>query len=170
MTASFWQRIDRIGRNLAPFAVTVILVLIGMIPLHIPGYAQIAPELALMSVFYWTVHRPDLLRPSAVFLIGVLQDILSGGVLGLGALILVTVHWVLLNQRRFFLANTFPLMWFGFALIVYGAAVMQWAAYSVLSAAVMPMAGALYQATLTLALFPVFAWLFIKIHRAFLQG
>lgn len=170
MTITFWQRIDRAGRNLAPFAVTVFLVLVGMVPLHLPLYAPVAPALALMAVYYWTIHRPDLLRPSAVFLIGLLQDLLSGGPLGLNALVLLAVHWVVLNQRRYFLTGTFALMWFGFGLIVLGAAFLQWAAHSALNATLMRLDTALGQAMLTLALFPMFAWLFVRIHRAFLHG
>lgn len=41
MTATFWQKVDKTGRNLAPFAVTVMMVLVGMIPLPVPGYARL---------------------------------------------------------------------------------------------------------------------------------
>ena len=170
MTVTVWQRLDKTGRNLAPIAVTVMLLLVGMVPLQIPSYTTVAPALTLMSVYYWAIHRPDLLRLGAVFGIGLLQDLLSGGPLGLNALTLVCVHWTVLTQRRFFLANTFALLWFGFAFIVLGAALLQWAAVCALSATLLPFDAPLFQALLTLALFPVFAWLFIRVHRAFLQS
>lgn len=169
MTLTLWQRLDKAGRNLAPFAVTVMLVLVGMVPLHIPAYAQIAPALTLMSVHYWAIHRPDLLRPSAVFAVGLLQDLLSGAPLGLNALVLVSAYWLVLSQRRFFLASTFALMWFGFATVALGAAFVQWAALSVFYATLLPFEASFFQVMLTLILFPAFAWLFIRIHRAFLQ-
>jgi rod shape-determining protein MreD len=169
MTTVLWQRLDRIGRNLAPFAVTVMLVLLSMVPLHIPGFASVSPWLALSAVYYWAIHRPDLLWPSAVFVVGILADLLSGGPLGMNALVLVTVHWAVLTQRRYFLASTFPLMWFGFALAALAVAIMQWSAFSLLNAQLMPFTAVLFQALLTLALFPAPAWLFIRVHRAFLQ-
>lgn len=170
MTLTFWQKLDRAGRNVAPFAVTVLLVLAGMVPVHVPAYAPVAPALGLMAVYYWAIHRPDLLRPSAVFIIGLLQDMLSGAPMGLNAMVLVTAHATVLHQRRFFLASTFTLMWFGFGLIVFGSAFLQWAAYSVLNGTLLRLDTVLAQATLTLALFPVFAWFFVRVHRAFLQG
>lgn len=170
MTVTFWQRIDKTGRNLAPFAITVILGLLGMVPLRIPSFTEVAPSLTLMAVYYWTIHRPDLLRPGAVFFIGLLQDLLSGAPLGLHGLILVLVQWGVLTQRRFFLANTFSLMWVGFAMIVFGAAFTEWLVFCALNTMVMPFQALFAQALLTLALFPVFAWMFIRIHRAFLQG
>ncbi len=170
MTVTFWQYLDKAGRNLAPIAVTVMMMLLGMVPLRIPFYTGVAPALTLMAVYYWAIHRPDLLRPSAVFAIGLLQDLLSGGPLGLSALMLVCAHWMVLTQRRFFLANSFALLWFGFVLIVIGAAALQWVVVCALSASILPFIAPLFQALLTLALFPMFAWLFIRVHRAFLQG
>lgn len=170
MTATFWQRLDKAGRNLAPFAVTVMLLLIGLIPIPVPSYAQVAPALTMVSVYYWTIHRPDLMRPGVAFLIGLLQDLLTGGPLGLNALLLVVTQWVVVNQRRVFLASTFSLLWFGFAMIMLGAAVLQWLAYSALSASLLPFATAFFQALLTIAVFPAVGWLLIKVHRAFLHG
>lgn len=170
MTASFWQRLDKAGRNLAPFAVTVMLMLLGMVPVPVPSYTQVAPALTLISVYYWAIHRPDLMRPGVAFLIGLLQDLLTGGPLGVNALIMVMTQGAVLTQRRVFLASTFALLWFGFAMIMLGAAVVQWLAFSVLNATLLPFVTALFQALLTMAMFPAVAWLLIRVHRAFLQG
>lgn len=170
MTATFWQRLDKAGRNLAPFAVTVMLVLAGMIRIPAPAYAPIAPDLTLISVYYWTIHRPDLMRPGVAFLIGLLQDLLIGGPLGVNALMLVVAQWAVMNQRRVFLASTFVLLWIGFAMVMIGAAFLQWLAFSVLSATILPFKPVLFQGLLTVAMFPALGWLLIRVHRAFLNG
>lgn len=170
MTLTFWQRLDRAGRNLAPGAVTVLLVLVGLVPVRIPQYMAITPLLVLTSVYYWTIHRPDLMRPLAVFAIGLLQDLLSGAPLGLNALVLLAVHGVVVSQRRFFLASTFALMWFGFAMVLAGAAMLEWLVFTAYNTTPMRADAVLVQVLLTLALFPVLAAVFIRIHQAFLQG
>lgn len=170
MTLTFWQRVDKAGRNLAPFAVTVMLVLLGLVPLPIPDYQPVAPLLAAAAVFYWTIHRPDLMRPGPAFAIGLLQDLLTGGPLGVNALLLVLLHAAVLNQRRVLLASTFSLMWFGFVLVMMGVACIQWLAFSALNATLLPFGPALFEALLTVALFPPVAWILIRVHRAFLQG
>jgi rod shape-determining protein MreD len=169
MTGGFWTRVDVVGRNLAPFAVTAMLILASMVPLHLPGYGAVAPELGLMAVYYWTIHRPDLLRPSFSFGLGVMQDLLGGTPLGSTALVYVLVCWLILTRRRFFLSSGFMMLWVGFAIVVLGAAGVSWLSHSLLRMAVLPAAPVIFQALLTLALFPPFAWLFIKVHRAFLQ-
>jgi rod shape-determining protein MreD len=169
MTGGFWQKVDQAGRNVAPFAITALLMLLGMVPLQVPGWGPVAPQLVLMAVFYWAIHRPDLLRPSFAFGLGVLQDLLSGMPLGLNALVYVLVHWVVLSQRRFFLAGSFAMLWLGFAMIAAGASLAYWAGISILGLTLVPPGSAVAQGLLTIALFPVFCWMFMRVHRAFLQ-
>jgi rod shape-determining protein MreD len=169
MTGGFWGKIDQAGRNIAPMAVTVVLMLIGMAPLHLPNYASIAPALPLMALYYWVIHRPDLLRPSLAFALGLLQDLLSGTPLGMTPMIYVLVYWGVLTQRRFFLGTSFAMLWFGFTLIAFGAAFVGWLAYSILNLRLLSPDPALMQALMTVVLFPPFGWMFMRIHRAFLQ-
>ncbi|UEM04562.1 rod shape-determining protein MreD [Skermanella rosea] len=170
MTGGFWSRIDQTGRNMAPLAITAALMLVGMVPLHLPNYAPVAPMLPLMAVYYWVIHRPDLLRPSMAFGLGLLQDLLSGAPLGMTPLIHVLVYWVVLTQRRFFLGTSFAMLWFGFALVAFGAGFVGWLAWSILNLRLLSPNSALMQSTMTVAVFPLFGWLFIRIHRAFLQA
>ncbi len=169
MNATIWQRLDQIGRSLAPAAVTLMLVLLGMVPLCLPGWDKVAPSTALMSVYYWSIHRPDLLPPSAAFGIGLLQDLLAGTPPGMTALVLVSCHLVVETQRAFFLANAFLILWLGFGFMAFGAALLQGLLYSVFYQTLVPMQIPLVQAAVTLVLFPLFASLFISVHRAFLK-
>lgn len=169
MAVGIWQKLDQTGRNLLPFAVTVLMMLVAMAPTHVPGLAAIAPPLTLISVFYWAIHRPDLLRPSVVFVLGVLQDLLTGMPLGLSALVFTIAYWVVLTQRRFFLGNSFLLLWWGFGMVALSAAAIQWAVYSLTFVTVMGVRPAAFQALLAIAIFPLPAWLLMRLHRAFLS-
>jgi rod shape-determining protein MreD len=61
------------------------------------------------------------------------------------------------------------MLWFGFALIAFGAAFVGWLAYSILNLRLLSPDPALMQALMTVVLFPPFGWMFMRIHRAFLQ-
>ncbi len=169
MNASIWQRLDQIGRSLAPAAVTLMLVLLSMVPLHLPDWDKLVPSMALMSIYYWAIHRPDLLPPSAAFAIGLLQDLLAGTPPGMTALVLVSCHLAVESQRAFFLANGLLILWLGFAFMAAGAVLIQGLLYSVLFQTLVPMEIPLVQAAVTVAVFPIFASLFISVHRAFLK-
>jgi rod shape-determining protein MreD len=80
--------IDGGGRGLAlfiPFVLSVFLVLFVNLPVSFTGRMLPSPLLALACVYYWVLVRPDLMPPVAVFMIGFLEDIVSGGPPGLWA-------------------------------------------------------------------------------------
>jgi len=50
---------DIVARGLTPFGLTLILVVLGQVPLHIPGFAEVAPILPLMAVYHWAIYRSE---------------------------------------------------------------------------------------------------------------
>ena len=77
-----WNRLDLVARSLSPMAITLLLVMVSVLPMHIPFFGTVSPVLSLMAVYYWSIFRPDLMPSFAVFGAGLFQDILSGTPLG----------------------------------------------------------------------------------------
>ncbi len=170
MRATLLQRVDTRLRQGLPGLLTLLLVLFSVAPLRLPDYAAVTPGLVLISVFYWAVHRPDLFRPWHACVLGLLDDILSGGALGVNAMVLVLVHWIVVAQHRFFVGKGFPLVWSAFALVAPLAIVLT-ALLSLVASRVAPEAAVvLVQALLTVALYPPVAWLLGRAQRLFLAG
>lgn len=170
MDFTIWQRLDTIARRMLPVAMTVILAMAAAVPLHAPAFSAVVPAVTLISVYYWTIFRPDLMPAPAVFALGLFQDAISGMPLGVNALILLLVFAVVLGQRRFFLGKSFLVMWWGFVLIVVGALLATWMILSSLEGAILDPLPAVFQGTVTLALFPFLTWIFIRSQRALLRG
>ena len=95
MKPSFWHRLDRFARDLTPFGLTFVLLVINAMPFHLPGFAQVAPLLPMIGIYFWCVYRPDLMPATAVFLIGILHDFLSGLPVGISALFFLLVDQIL---------------------------------------------------------------------------
>jgi len=169
MRSGLFQQIDRGARHLFPFAFSVLLVVLGVVPLPIPGYGLMAPAFGVMAVYYWAIHRPDLMPAVAVFALGLLQDILTGGPTGVNALVLLLVYGVMRNQRRPFLGKPFPVMWFGFVIVAPCALAVQWLVASIALDRMIPPASAGIELLFTLALYPCVTWLFVTGQRAFLR-
>lgn len=170
MDTTFWQRLDSLARRMLPVAITLVLAMAAAVPLHIPGYAPVAPAVTLIAVYYWTIFRPDLMPAPAVFAVGLFQDVLSGTPLGVNALVLLLVFAVVFGQRRFFLGKSFLVMWWGFALVVVGALATGWMAFSGLEGAVLNPLPAIFQGTVTLAIFPVLTRIFIRSQQILLRS
>ena len=162
MTAT--QRVDLWLRHATPIALTVLLAVLSVVPIGVPGYATVVPAYTAMAAFYWAVFRPDLQPPFALFLVGVLQDVLAATPLGITALSLMVVHGLALSQRRAFLGKPFVLAWLGFVLIHALAAFVVWLLSSILVLQLVVPEPAIFQYLVTVTLFPIVAWVFVRVH------
>lgn len=169
MRPSFWHRIDFLARRLTPFAITLLLVVLGQIPTGIPMFAEVAPVLALMSIYHWAVYRPELLPSYGVFFIGIVQDALSGAPLGIHALIFVLLYMAVLSQRGFLAGRAFSVIWLGFAMTAMAGQVLLWLVMAMYQGALMPVRPVAVQFILTLMVFPLLARVFARWQRLLLD-
>ncbi|MBL6945757.1 MAG: rod shape-determining protein MreD [Rhodospirillales bacterium] len=169
MKPSVWLRLDRWARRLTPFGLSLLLVVINVIPMQIPGFARVAPVLALISIHHWAIYRPDLMPTYAVFVIGFLQDLLSGVPLGVHVVVFLSVYGVVVWQRQFFVGKSFMITWLGFAFVSAGAAVQSWVLISVFHETLVDPRALVHQYVLTLGFFPILAWMFLRWQQAFLK-
>jgi rod shape-determining protein MreD len=160
----FVRRLMAIAAGLAPILIALVCAIIGVLPTGVPGLAMIGPTLTLMAVYYWSIFAPVLLPPPAVFVVGLIQDVLGGGPIGLNAVVLLAVHGLLVNQRRVFIARAFPMAWFGFSMVAMGAAALSWAIASAFYLDLLAPEPFVVQAALSVALYPVTSWLFSRVH------
>ncbi len=170
MRPGLLQRIDLKFRQALPGLLTLFLVLLSVAPLRLPDYALVAPGLVLIAVFYWTVHRPDLLRPWHACAIGLFDDVLSGAPLGVNALVLTLIHWAVTSQHTFFRGKSFAVIWLSFAFLAPGGIMLTAFLSFLASRAIIDPIVVLVQILLTIGLYPPLAWLLGRAQRVFLAG
>lgn len=169
MRPTFWTRLDNLARRLTPFGLTILLVIVSQIPLHLPGVARVAPMLPLIAIYHWAIHRPELMPPYVVFVIGLLVDLLAGAPIGVNAVVMLAVYGVIYSQRRFFIGKTFPVSWLGFLLVSAGAAILTWILVSAFYVSLIRPDALIFQYLVTLAIYPFPAWLFLRWQQIFLR-
>jgi len=152
--------------RLLPVATTVFAMLLSIQPVPIPGYAAVTPAFTLMAAYHWTIYRPDLLPALALFVIGTLQDLLTGGPTGVTALLLLLAYSIVLTHRRHFVNRPFAFVWGGFTLLSSGAMLFLWALHSLLAAEFLDLRGTVFRGVLTVAAFPAASFLLGRTQRA----
>jgi rod shape-determining protein MreD len=130
---------------------------------------EVAPILPLVSIYHWAIYRPNLLPVFAVFILGLLQDILVGTPVGLYALVFLTVYGIVTSQRRFFAGKSFIFYWLGFATISMLASFESYFLGSVWNFMILDFNAAIFQYLISLGIFPILAWFFLRWQQAFLQ-
>lgn len=170
MRPTFWSKLDAWARQLTPFGLTVLLLLIGIVPLHVPGFGSVAPVLPLIAIHHWALYRPQLMPVAAVFVIGLLHDALTGAPIGVSAAVFVIVYGVVNTQRRFFFGKSFAIVWLGFGLVSAGAFVATWVLVSVFYGVLIQPQALFFQALLTLGCFPLLSWALLRWQMVFLRA
>ncbi len=169
MNRSIWQRMDGAARGLAPFTMTLLLVIVGMLPWGLPSLSPVLPSVALIAVYYWSVHRPELMPLWAVFVIGLFQDLMHGGALGAGIIMLLSVQLIVTRQHRFFASASFMLIWSVFILLAAAAFLLYWFLSCIGLWLLLDTRPAAFQYLTTIAAYPCFAWLFAQAQRVLLR-
>ena len=169
MNASLWRRTDLVASAVTPVGMTLLLAFIGMAHSHIPGYAAVAPVLPFAAIYFWSVYRPGLMPVLAVFSVGLLFDLLSGGPPGLFAVVFMTVRLVTVSQRRFFIGKPFLMVWWGFMMITAGAALFAWLLASITLGRPLISWAPVFQFFLGVGLYPLISWLLVKADAGLVQ-
>jgi rod shape-determining protein MreD len=157
--------------RVVPVLSTLLFVLVSVVPLQLPGLAAVTPSFALMAVAHWTIYRPDLLPQSAVFVLGLLLDLLNGTpYIGVSALVLLIARTAVLIARRHFVNRDFTLLWLGFLALACGTFAFSWAFISILDGHILGTRPFLFEAALTVACYPVGSYILAWLHRVFLRA
>jgi rod shape-determining protein MreD len=152
--------------NVLPIATTVLAALLSIEPLHLDGYAALTPAFTLMATYHWTIYRPDLLPAPLLFLIGTIQDLLSGGLPGETAVTLLLARAIVVPHRHHFVDRPFPFIWAGFTLLSGGAMLFSWTLHSLLAAELLELRGPVLRTVLTISVFPIVSFLLGRSQRA----
>jgi rod shape-determining protein MreD len=163
-------RASRVVTTALPFVIGVFCVLLSFVPVgRIFGVAGM-PDFALMAIYYWAVVRPNMFPVYAVFVVGLLTDLLSGGPIGLWVFTYVLVYIVAMTQRFLMTNAPFSAFWFGFLVVGMIAGAVSWVIASLIFGMFLPVRPILSYILVTAAVFPLFSFLFGRIERRILPS
>ncbi len=120
----------------------------------------------LASVFFWTLYRPGLMPPWVVFGLGVLADLLTAAPLGVNPLLLLLLHVGVMTQRRALAKQSFLIVWIGFAVFASVLLALNWGIRTLLSLTIQPVAPGLFECCVTIAAYPILAYIFVSLERS----
>jgi rod shape-determining protein MreD len=132
-------------------------MLISMAPANLARGLVPAPDLVLICVFFWAIYGPQFLPPWAVFILGFVQDLATGGPIGLWSAVYLAAYGFTLSQRVFFTGRSGPGVWIGFAMVAGVTAVVAWVLGSTSFARWMSPWPIITQTAVTILFYPLIA-------------
>ncbi len=157
--------VRQFGRFGVTLSIIFVLLVLSAFPFPFWGLGEIRPAFLLIAVYYWAVFRPQMLSPAGAFAAGLALDLVSAWPLGMNALSLLVVQWVVKSQRNFLLGQNFMVIWFSFALVALLSGILQWAVFSLLELHFMSIRPVLTGILMTAVVYPLIAMPLFRINR-----
>jgi rod shape-determining protein MreD len=141
-----------------PVMMALIAVVLVNLPISFTGGALPAPLLAFAPVYFWALMRPDLMPPTAVLFIGLVEDLLSGGPPGLWAAGFLAAYAFTDRQRESLAGLSGIGAVVGFAAAMLIASAVAYVLASLVYWRLAPIAPLFLTAVVTIAFYPLAAW------------
>jgi len=148
------SRLEEFLRSLLPLLTLLVLMAVDLAPLPSAAPTAIAPFVSLAAIFFWTLHRPDLLGPGIVLAAALVLDAAAGLPLGLTALALFATRLILLAPPRFLAGRSFVVIWAWFSLAVVLLLTIRWLLLSIYFQHLFLFRPVLFEIVLTIAAYP----------------
>lgn len=151
---SYRQRCERCLQGIVPSLITAGLALISVIPYGVPELNKAMPLLPLISIFFWCIHCPSLCPIIFSFVLGVVQDSLTGTPVGFSSAMYLSMHAFVGYQHTFFHDKNFFFLWCSFAALLGLIGILAYLVLSIYQLSVLPVVPILIQILLTITVYP----------------
>jgi rod shape-determining protein MreD len=163
---------DGLARSLAlllrraiPFMTLLAAGLLDVLPLPSTSPQSLAPLTSVTVVFFWAIHRPELMTPGLAVVAGLLVDALAGLPLGLTALTLLVTRTIAAAPEAALRDRPALLLWGAFLLVATAALGLRWLVASAFWAHLFALRPVLFELALTVAVYPLVAGLLGRLGR-----
>ena len=159
-------RFDEAVRQTLPFVITMTLLLATTLPSPVPFLDDVGPAWVLIAIFHWTVRCPDQMPLTAVFALGILQDLLLGYPVGPTALVYVLIRANAPMLVEWAGGRGTARLWWMFCVTAVIACTVHWLLVVILMMQWIPPLPAALQLMMTVAVYPVVGWVLSQLQRA----
>lgn len=166
MGALLARRLSSLVRAILPFGLTLFLMILGLLPWHFPFAGAAHPSFILVSVYFWVLHQPSLMPVWAVFLLGLLHDMLGLAPLGSGTLSLLMAYGVTASLRQFLVHAPIPMVLGGLGVTAFLSRLIGWMIASISISALQDIRPAIFLFAVDLVSYLPIAYLFARIQQS----
>lgn len=164
----FWQRVEKWSRSGTPFALTLLLLLIGLLPWHVPELGTIGVSLVVISVFYWSLKAPAYMSAWPVLIIGLISDLLGVTPMGVGTVSLLALYFLTRSQARALRNMPFLVIWPVFMLLAAIIILFSWLLTAMMDGQFPDIRPALFLYLFVIVCYPLLSYVFGHLQRSLL--
>lgn len=150
-----------------PYLFTVLIILVARVPFQDAAAGPLIPIFSLIYTYYFRLHFPQAAGLVFIFLLGLLEDYLSGGYLGMTPLVLLLVAALFERRRNLFTQGTFVTETIIFVFFSLGVSLLYWLLTSFVEASLLPVMPFVIQGLVTALAFPFYVLVVSRLFRRY---
>lgn len=152
-------------QRIIPLLFSVFLVLLSYVSFDFSLFNNIHPAVGMVCVYYWMIHRSDIFNLFSVYILGMIEDIVSAVPMGTNIFALLVLYILLNSLGRFFYGKPFVISWYGFAVLTFITFFCKWLMISIYYSQFLPILVTFFSFLVTVAFYPLLSLL-----NAFVQS
>ena len=165
LSESFSENLFLSLQRLIPLISSILLLFLSYIPIDIAFSSSIRPVVSLICAYFWVVHRPDLFNLGSVYVLGIVEDVITSAPFGSNVFMLLLMYLLASNLAKYFSAKPFVFTWYVFAGLAFVVMLARWLLVSVYYSQFLPLGMLMFSVLATAAFYPVFSFV-----NAFIQN
>ncbi len=165
LVSTFSERLEHGARTILPYSLMLLLLLLNSVSVPYVMSGDVKAPLFLMAIYYWSIYRPTLIPPWVAFAAGIATDLLGGLPVGLNACVFVLAQWIVSDQRRFLMGQSFFMIWLGFLVLSVIASLLEWSIFGLVNLQWTPLRPLAFSIALGFACFPLVCLLLHWTHK-----
>ncbi len=142
-------------QKMLPLLTSIIWVALSYMPFDFLLPTNIHANVAVICVYYWVLHRPDVFNLFSVFFLGLFEDVLTSAPLGSSIFQLLLLYVLVGYMVKYFNGKSFELLWLGFLPLAFVVMFARWFVVSIYYADFLPFALLMFSFLLTSAVYPL---------------
>lgn len=169
MNEDFDENVVSLFQKILPLATAVFFLLLAYVPLNVAMFNNIRPDLGLVCIYFWMLHRPDLFGLVSIVILGLLDSAISSALPGASLFAYLTMYLLIYNTQKFFNAKPFVVIWYGFMALSLTTMLIKWLVVSIYFSRFLPLSMLMFSYLIGVALYPLVSMVLAFIQNRFIQ-
>ena len=169
MSEDFDEKVVTHFQKSLPLLTSIVFLVLAYLPLNFGIFYNVRPDFGLMCIYFWMLHRPDLIGIGTIVLMGVVNMFISSAVVGASLIAYLVMYVLIYNTQKLFNAKPFVVIWYGFMALCFCSLFVKWLVVSVYYNAFLPLSMLMLSYLIGIVLYPLVSMVLAYIQNKFIQ-
>lgn len=169
MSDNFDEKVITHFQRLLPLVTSIAFLLLAYVPVNFSFFYNVRPDFGLMCIYFWMLHRPDLIGIGTIVIMGVVSIAISSSVIGASLIAYLVMYVLMYNFQKLFNAKPFVVIWYGFMALSLVSILVKWLVVSVYYNMFLPLSILMLGYLIGIVMYPLMAIVLAFVQNRFIQ-